>query len=65
VCFQHFSETVKATDDPDKRVMFEGMLGRLTKAVEALEKAVKDKNEAGIKEHQAVSFILVKKNLKT
>lgn len=54
-CFQHFSETVRKTEDPDKRVMLEGMLARLTTAVDALEKAVKQKDEAGILEHQAVS----------
>jgi hypothetical protein len=36
--------------------MMEGMLVRVSKAVENLEKAVKEKNEVLIKEQQQVSF---------
>ncbi|KAF4520784.1 hypothetical protein B566_EDAN011436, partial [Ephemera danica] len=50
---QQFSVTVKSTDDPDKRTMFEGMLSRLVKAIEALEASVKSKDAAGIKQNQA------------
>jgi hypothetical protein len=36
--------------------MMEGMLARVSKAVENLEKAVKEKNDASIKEQQQVSY---------
>jgi hypothetical protein len=54
---QQFSETVRITDDPDKRTMLEGMLTRLSKAVLALETSVKNNDKATIEANQTVCYI--------
>lgn len=57
IIWQQFASSIKGTDDQDKKTMMEGMLAKVSKAVENLEKAVKDKNGELIKEQQQVSSL--------
>ena len=47
-CPQAFTETVKTTTDPDKKVMQEKQLATLTKAVAEMEAAVKSGDGAAV-----------------
>ncbi|PSN55382.1 Cysteine--tRNA ligase [Blattella germanica] len=49
-----FSETVKKATDPDKKLMLEKVLAKMTAAVEQLEIAVKSNDEGKTKEAQEV-----------
>ncbi|XP_046748618.1 cysteine--tRNA ligase, cytoplasmic [Diprion similis] len=47
-----FEGTVRSTSDPDKTRMMETMLNKITRAVEDLEKAVKENDQVKLKESQ-------------
>lgn len=52
----NFENIVRTTNSADKKCMLEKMLHRITKAIENLQKAVKEKDEKKIAEFQEVSI---------
>lgn len=52
---KNFSETVKATTDPDKRKMQEGQISRLSDAVRAVEDSVKSGDQADARSNLLVA----------
>jgi len=52
----NFENVVRTTSSTDKKCMLEKMLYKITRAIEDLQKAVKDKDEKKIAEFQKVSI---------
>jgi len=52
----NFENIVRTTSSADKKCMLEKMLCKITKAIEDLQKAVKEKDEKKIAEFQKVSI---------
>lgn len=56
---------VKTTSSVDKKCMLEKMLHKITRTIEDLQKAIKEKDERKIAESQEVSIICDKSNIKS